>query len=349
MQISKANGPIIWLTNLRVIATLAVILIHSAANLLLSFHRVPDILWWNANVYNGCMRFAVPIFVMLTGALVLGKEEPYGAFVSKSFQRIVVPFLFWNIFFVYFNWAVRLRGKAFQSVEELIRWIGQQYFTGGSYHFWYVYMVIGLYLFIPIISTWIRQASERQIQYFLGIWLLTILFNNSHFPVLDSPVPLPYFTGYLGYLVLGYYLRHQEFKNLKQIRFWAIALFLIGTAWTLIGTYQLSLRDGKFYGLLYANFSPSVVLSTAGLFLLCKYFPFEIRVLIPLREWISSHSYGIYLVHILVLFYIAKIGIHYKLVHPSLGIPVTAFSCLFISGAIVWLLRKIPGGAKVSG
>lgn len=243
----------------------------------------------------------------------------------------------------------KIKGKAFQSVEELIRWIGQQYFTGGSYHFWYVYMVIGLYLFIPIISTWIRQASERQIQYFLGIWLLTILFNNSHFPVLDSPVPLPYFTGYLGYLVLGYYLRHQEFKNLKQIRFWAIALFLIGTAWTLIGTYQLSLRDGKFYGLLYANFSPSVMLSTVGLFLLCKYYPFEIRVLIPLREWISSHSYGIYLVHILVLFYIAKIGIHYKLVHPSLGIPVTAFSCLFISGAIVWLLRKIPGGAKVSG
>jgi surface polysaccharide O-acyltransferase-like enzyme len=223
-------------------------------------------------------------------------------------------------------------------------WVFKQYFEGASYHFWYIYMIVGVYLFIPIIGAWVRQAKESHIQFFLGMWLVTILFDNPHFPGLSLPIKLPYFTGYLGYLVLGYYVARHDFS-----RVFAWILFLVGTLWTMEGTYLQSLEDGKFYGLLYANFSPSVVMSTAGLFMLFKAYEGTLPGTIALRDWISSHSYGVYLVHIIVLFYLVKIKIYGGMWHPSIGIPLTAFTCLLISSAIVWLLRRIPFGKYIAG
>jgi surface polysaccharide O-acyltransferase-like enzyme len=176
------------------------------------------------------------------------------------------------------------------------------------------------------------------------MWLVTILFDNPHFPGLSLPIKLPYFTGYLGYLVLGYYVATQPVS-----KSFAWILFLAGTSWTMEGTYLQSLEDAKFYGLLYANFSPSVVMSTAGLFMLFKAYEGTILGTAPLRDWISSHSYGIYLIHIIVLFYLVKIKIYGAMWHPSIGIPLTAFICLLISGGIVWVLRKIPGMKYLAG
>lgn len=334
-----ATSKVQYLDNLRVTATIAVLLIHSAANVLLSFGKIPDSAWWFANLYNGGFRYAVPIFVMLSGALLLPREEEYATFFKKSFQRIIVPFLFYNGIFALFNWQVRLRGR---SVG--IEWIFKQYFDGASYHFWYIYMIVGVYLFIPIIGTWVRQAKESQLQFFLGMWLLTILFDNPHFPGYSLPVKLPYFTGYLGYLVLGYYVATRPVSKML-----AWVLFLMGTAWTMEGTYLQSIEDKKFFGLLYANFSPSVVMSTAGLFMLFKAYEGTIPGTTPIRDWISSHSYGIYLVHIIVLFYLVRIKVYGAMWHPSIGIPLTAFICLGISGVIVWVLRRIPFGKYIAG
>jgi surface polysaccharide O-acyltransferase-like enzyme len=110
----------------------------------------------------------------------------------------------------------------------------------------------------------------------------------------------------------------------------------------MVGSYYFTAESGKFYGLLYANFSPSVVLATAGLFLFFRYQNLDIIFLTPFRDWVSSHSYGIYLVHIIVLFYLAKAGVYGEMLHPSIGVPLTALACLLISGGIVWVLRKIP-------
>jgi surface polysaccharide O-acyltransferase-like enzyme len=110
----------------------------------------------------------------------------------------------------------------------------------------------------------------------------------------------------------------------------------------MVGSFYFTAASGKFYGLLYANFSPSVVLATIGVFLTFKYQNLDINFLKPFRDWVSSHSYGIYLIHIIVLFYLAKAGIYGEMLHPSLAVPLTALACLLISGSIVWILRKIP-------
>jgi surface polysaccharide O-acyltransferase-like enzyme len=73
-----------WLDNLRVNATIGVILIHASATILFRFTKVPADYWWMANLYNGGYRYVVPIFVMLSGALLLPREEPIGPFLKFS-------------------------------------------------------------------------------------------------------------------------------------------------------------------------------------------------------------------------------------------------------------------------
>jgi surface polysaccharide O-acyltransferase-like enzyme len=335
-----SNKNIIWLDNLRVLSTLAVVIIHSSVNILFKFEKVSLEHWWVANFYDGFFRFCVPIFVMLSGALILPKEEEIPVFLKKSFQRILLPFFFWHGVYMFFNWQVRYKGKHFDFSHGL-EWVIKQFQGYSSYHFWYIYMLIGLYLFIPIIGKWVRKGSERELEYFLLIWLISLVINYADFWGFSWTVKLPYFSGYLGYLILGYYLRFKEFNPKKAMVFSLVAI-LIGTLITLFGAYYESVAANKLQGSYYLYFAPGVVLSTMGIFLFFKYQTLEISILKPLFHFISQYSYGIYMAHILVLFYLAKLGVYHGMVHPIFGIPITAFICVFVSGIIVFFLRKIP-------
>lgn len=335
MSVQKLN----YLTNLRVMATIAVLFIHAGANILVDFGRIPDSIWWPANVYKSVFQFAVPIFVMLSGALLLAREESYSVFLIKSFRRIILPFLFYNTLYSLFNWQIRLGGR---SVG--INWIANQFFYGASYHFWYIYMIIGLYLFIPIIGSWVRRAQTSHLHFFLVLWFLTFFSNDSKFPWLNLPIKLPYFSGYIGYLVLGYFLTLRTYSKLI-----AWLLFIGGVCWTGIANYHESVLAGKFYGLFADNFSPSAMFCSAGIFMIMKADVSERRSSYQIWEWISSHSYGIYLIHILCLFYLAKLGIYGGMIHPSVGIPFTVIVCLGVSGSIVWILKRIPLGKYIAG
>ncbi|MHA8049537.1 acyltransferase [Aquirufa sp. ROCK-SH2] len=342
-----SNKNIIWLDNLRVLSTLAVVIIHSSVNILFKFEKVSLEHWWIANFYDGFFRFCVPIFVMLSGALILPKEEEIPLFLKKSFQRILVPFFFWHCVYMFFNWQVRYRGKHFQF-DQGLNWIIQQFQGYSSYHFWYIYMLIGLYLFIPIIGKWVRKASEREIEYFLLIWLITLLINYSEFWGFSTTIKLPYFSGYLGYLILGYYLKMKEF-NPKKAMYFSLMAIVLGSSFTLWGAYVATVEMNKLQGQFYLYFAPGVVLSTMGVFLFFKYQTIQLRILKPFFQFVSSHSYGIYMVHILVLFYLAKLGIYHSMLHPIIGIPLTALSCVVVSGTIIFLLRKLPFGNYFAG
>jgi surface polysaccharide O-acyltransferase-like enzyme len=209
-------------------------------------------------------------------------------------------------------------------------------------------MLIGLYLFIPIIGKWIRKASEREIEYFLLIWLITLLINYSEFWGFSTTVKLPYFSGYLGYLILGYYLKIKDFDPKKAFLFSILAI-LIGSTFTLWGAYLSTAKMNHLQGHYYLYFAPGVVISTIGIFLFFKYQSLRIPFLRPFFQFVSKHSYGIYMVHILVLFYLAKVGIYHSMLHPIVGIPLTALSCILVSGTIIFLLRKLPFGNYFAG
>ncbi|HLA54679.1 MAG TPA: acyltransferase family protein [Flavobacterium sp.] len=338
------GGKMPWADNLRAFATVSVIILHVSAAVLYQYGSISDFSWWTANVFDSAVRFCVPVFVMLTGALLLQKEYPLGVFLKKRLARIVLPFVFWSCIYMVYNFS---QNDENMGIDETVKWFFLQIKNGSAYHLWYVYMIIGIYLFVPIIGKFVRNSTEKEILYFLLIWVVTLFVCNPVVSKFSPDFNLFYFSGYIGYLVLGYYLSVATFD--KRIQTVLGLLFACALIFTIFGTGFLSYREGKFEGLFYNYLTPNVLLLSIGIFLFFKNHGIANAAFIKIRNIISKYSYGIYLVHVLVLMLAAKLGVDGTMTNPIIAIPATTLICLGISLSIIYSISKLPFGKYISG
>lgn len=185
---------------LRAIATVSVVALHAAGPVLYEFGTIATGEWWAANAIDSAVRFSVPIFLMLTGALLLQRIEPAGQFLKRRFARLLWPFIFWSV--VYLGVAMYFSTADTDIVSFLVRRLK----SGASFHLWYVYMLIGIYLLLPVLQRWVAMAGRRDVEYFLILWLVALFAAQSFVAAYLPDFNLVYFSGYVGYPVLGYYL-----------------------------------------------------------------------------------------------------------------------------------------------
>ncbi len=341
----------IWADNIRVVATVGVIFLHIAATILPDFNHAGLSNWWVANIYNSSVRFCVPLFVMLTGALLIPKEYRLKDFLKKKLVRIVLPFMFWSV--IYAGRILLLMSPARldeMSITDMIGWMLVQIKDGSaSYHLWYVYMIIGVYLFIPVIGKWARNSNEKEILYFLILWLLTLLLSQPATKEFNPEFDLSYFSGFIGYLVLGYYLSVKSYDNPRRVTSIALLFIFFGIASTAAGTYFLSAEKGSYAPYFHGNFSPNVLLLSIGIFLYFRNRHYNGTITIKSRNFISKYSFGIYLVHVLVIKYLDNPALNWQLLHPIIGIPLKTLICLLISATVILIINKIPYGKYLSG
>lgn len=348
MEKKSPENKLIWTNNLRVLATISVILLHVSGQILIQYGKVSDFVWWTGNLFDSFVRFCVPVFVMLTGALLLPKAYEIGEFLKKRFLRIILPFLFWSVVYIVFTYYVKLTSNHEMSRLEIITWSLDLLRSGTSPHLWYIYMIIGIYLITPIISKWAQNCKENEIIYFLIIWLAALILNQ---PILEryiTDIDVSYFSDFIGYLVLGYYLSVKTFKyNKITINIIAILLILIGVIITIAGTYYLTNRDGKFNQYFYGYMTLNTLMVSAGIFVVFK--NLNSNKSSKIIDFISKYSYGIYLVHVLVLFYLSKIGMDFSFMNPIFSIPLVTLLCLALSTLIIYAVNKLPYGKYISG
>ncbi|WP_157740907.1 acyltransferase [Mucilaginibacter xinganensis] len=339
-----------WIDNLRIVALYAVIVLHSTSLLLMQYGKVAMSYWWVADFLNAAVRFAVPVFVMVTGALSLHREYEIGGFLKKRLLRVVVPFLFWSLVYVWY--ALHNEEIAFTSdIWANIKLVLHQLKYGSSYHLWYVYMLIGLYFFMPVIGKFVRHASEKEILYFLVVWFAVMLITQPYLVRYNPSVDMHYFAGFAGYLVLGHYLAFKDFK-VKHLRLWMTLLFLFSIVLIAIGSRLVLLGHRWPSTMFFEPVSPPIVLLAASVFLIFKLSaPNLSPIVLRIRDFAGSYNYGIYLAHALVLYFLeGPFGISYKLCTPIIAIPVTALVCLVITLPLVWAINKIPFiGKWISG
>jgi surface polysaccharide O-acyltransferase-like enzyme len=339
---------VLWMDNLRAMSTVGVIVLHSCYPLVgifdMSTHAGRT--WWVGNVCDATVRFCVPVFLMLTGALLLGRNVSLRFFLKKRYNRLLLPLIFWSIVYMLFNYDY----ASAHTFSETAHWIYLQLKDGAAQHMWYVYMILGLYLFIPIINKWITNSTESEILFFLAIWIFILLKRSSPFSYFAINIDLSYFSGYLGYVLLGYYLSVKQFKS-PYIVMVAAGIFLAATSVTILGTYYRSLRLKDFDNFYYTYLSINVMMASSGIFLFVKNYRYTGKqgVMSRLTGLISKYSYGIYLVHILVLSLLNIFKINCYSADPIIAVPATSAICLCISLLIVWLVSKIPLGRYVSG
>ncbi|MFT6245372.1 MAG: surface polysaccharide O-acyltransferase-like enzyme [Salibacteraceae bacterium] len=340
----KKNEP--WIDNARALATVSVILLHVASGLLYTIKKdgvTSD--WWTGNIIDGLVRFCVPLFFMISGALLLRNDYELLIFLKKRVIRIVPPLLFWSlVYLIYDNLIYEVKVEsAYEFIRLSIKSLIQKPFS--QYHLWFVYDLIGLYLMVPIIRKWIKHSTGKEVLYFIIIWGITIIAYNPYLEKYVPQIELLYFTRYLGYMVLGYYLTTINSKN----HFLAITLIIIGAFTTIYGTYYESNKINSYSSIYYDYLSINVVVFTLGVFLLVKNITINNGIINKIIKFISDHSFGVYLAHILVIVIFDRNGLDLSVANPWISIPLITTSCLLCSLLIIFVLRLIKYGKYISG
>jgi surface polysaccharide O-acyltransferase-like enzyme len=316
----------------------------------MQYGKVPIADWWAADFFNAVTRFAVPAFVMVTGALLLHRDYEIGSFFKKRLSRVVVPFLFWSLVYVCYSWyneEITFGGDVWADIKQVLLLLK----NGSSYHLWYVYMLIGLYFFIPIIGKFVRNATEKEILYFLIVWFAVQLITQPYLSAYNPSIDMHYFTGYAGYLVLGHYLAFKDF-GIPHLRRWMVVLFICSVSAVTIGSW-LIIPYPKWPGtMFYEPVNPLIVMSSASIFIIARLTALKLSPFITrIRDFAGSYNYGIYLGHALILYLLDdQLCISYKLCTPIVAIPLTALICFLITLLMVWLVNKLPFAGKwISG
>lgn len=379
LQNTQLNRPdrIIWVDVLRFIAIFMVICIHCSDpfNVSPEARSNPEFNFWGS-VYGSFLRPCVPLFVMITGLLLLPVNMPTGSFYKKRLSRIAVPFLIWSVLYNLFPWITGLLGlspaiiadvfayaspEASQSFGDAMRNIALIPFQFNVYTvpMWYLYMLIGLYLYMPFFSAWIEKATVSQKRIFLIIWSLTLFlpyaytfFSQELFGLSawNSFGTFYYFAGFNGYLLLGYYLTKNvgEWSWRKALAV-GLPLFIIGYAATYSGFRFMTANPDcteKEMELFFLYCSPNVAMMTFALFMIIRRVRFSSPKLTGLFSNITKCGLGIYLVHYFV------VGLGYAIadalsIPVSVKIPVTAIIVFAVSWGFVALFYKlIPKASK---
>ena len=340
---------------LRAIAILAVIILHNAADYDAQLGSIPASHWWAGAIWNGLVRFCVPMFVALSGAFLLNKNKEVTCkeVFWKRLPKIIIPLIFWSVIYILY--------EGYETDEGIgaINWIEQlKIFYQGPviYHFWFLYMMIGIYLLYPILNLVINAAKEIHIRYFLLIWFI----SNCLIKIIDTitdtnfGIEMNFFSRYIGYFVLGYYLTYYTFSK-KQLTL-AYLLGIIGLALSiLMPVLCIHLHFDDRSTLIESDFTPDIALVIAGLILWFKNRNYIERPTFfnKIISQVSKESFGIYLVHVLVMEIIFSDDRSYAEVvdgwHPGWAIPLKAIIILLVSLLMVKIIRLIPYFRRVVG
>ena len=333
-----------YLDVLRIISITAVVVIHTAAEYWTALD-VTSYEWKVETVYDGLVRWAVPVFVMISGALFLdpSRDQPLKKLYGKNILRIVTIILFWGT-----AYALLAGLPADASFTSLYAFLKTAVF--GHYHMWFLYMIIGLYAMTPLLRLITRDRDATR--YFLAAAFLL----NTAVPFVCSfgrlsalsalvdtlQIQLP--LGYSFYFVLGYYLKTLTVS--RSLCLTAGALGAAGIVCTILLTLWASVRSGAPVSAYFDNFSLPVCLTSAGIFLVAKYGEEHRRTKAPGRGRLivtfSSCTLGVYMIHAMLLEKLQAAGITTLSIDPALAIPLIAGGVTVASFALSFILKQIP-------
>lgn len=337
---------LLYLDWLRVLATIAVVMIHVTAgaghlNKMDSGHYEN---WIVANLFETLSRWSVPVFVMISGALLLKDQKSisYIEFLRKRAGKVVIPFVGWSIlFYVYGAYT----GYYPASVKHAIK----LFITNGiSYHLWFLYMIVGMYLVTPLLQVFVKNANRKQIHYFLFLWLYASVITRlcDYYLHAHLSIELFFATDYVGYFILGYYLSNYEIT--KKWRNLSYLGGILGFLLTFFGTFYYTLRgNGQLDQFWYSYFSPNVLLCSVGLFIWFRYFLQEKNGQLPfVCKAINQVSLGVYILHFWLMnnflwrLYPQIENYFHNLMVITL--PINIGITLILSILITYILKKLP-------
>lgn len=333
-QNTTIAGREVWVDWLRVLACLLVMVVHSSEPFYLDGYDTliqtdADLIW--ASAIDSASRMSVPLFVIASSYLLFPLRYSAGEFFRRRAVRILIPFVIWSV-----AYAV-CYGNPVENLSSLLL-----NFNFTASHLWFIYMLIGIYIMMPLLSPWGREVSRKELKVYLAIWLLTTILpfvrdimTVGQVSYIVGPTWVPrqadyplfgecswnaygafyYISGCIGYLLAGlYFRRFVGDMRWKKALALALPLLLIGFGIIESGFVlkALALSGGTFpirgdwastiwIETTWHNDSLGVALMTLGAVVLlrkvkCNGWVYQ-KLIVP----ISKASYGMYLMHLMLL------------------------------------------------
>jgi len=298
---------------------------------------------WATDLYYTISRVGVPLFFLISGYLLLSKQEDLLTFFQKRASRIIIPFLVWSIIYDVQN------SDAFSSsvtLEGILKMFIRILRGPREGHLWFFYSLIGLYLLTPILRVFVAKARRSEILYYIALWFLAmpILFIVEAFTPFKNGFEIYYTGGYVGYFLLGYVLGGLETK--PPLLWSALGLFMISFIFT-FAVFHFNLPPHGNELVFRSYPSLNIILMSIGVFVLVKAAGEKISLSLT---WLSGEaskvSFGIYLIHPLVFVWMAlgwrALGFETVAGNALFVIPLAALSNFLLSWMIVFIISKIP-------
>lgn len=239
------------------------------------------------------ISIGVNLFIMISGYLLLDKTEEAIVFFKKRILNILPLFLVFNIIYIYFGKIPImpvLKGK-----------------TISASHFWYIYMILGLYLLTPWLQKVLKYA-EKETLFVVFLWFLCNILNPylRYFNLAEIPFSNFPLTGFIGYYILGYFVKKYDNKVKRASFILIIVIYALGFLLSFLSTKYVLAVTGKRVSDFFDKNSLGTFIMTLSFFVFWCKFNFSKRDRII--KIVADSTYFAFLVHLIVLYFIIKIS-----------------------------------------
>ncbi len=325
---------LLWPDAIRVAAIIGVVTIHS--------FRLPPLTsdWLHFDVLINWLWFisvktSVPLFLLLSGALLLGKIETDRVFYSKRARRVLVPWLLWAVIFLCSKYQAELT-----SIPHALKTLGKIL----SADFTFLPALFCLYMLMPFMTVLVSRLSVSKRWQLIGLWflgvsLLPYLRNSMAFPAAVDNGLVRQTINYSGYILLGYELRQLLERKLRYPHSLTSALVVFCAS--VVGTFAIQLRQSANSHLYLSYVAPLIVTSSLAAFCAIAQIAqrLEHHSTNTLIRKFSTASFGVFFVHPLVLLYVRPVILSPDRITQNV---VVALQTLVVSFTIILLLQQIP-------
>jgi surface polysaccharide O-acyltransferase-like enzyme len=344
-QGEEARATIAWIDWARILGIFGVIVIHVVSLTVTAYDKVTAPAWWLATVLFAGAVWSVPLFVMISGALLLdpARSSDFRTFYRRRLGRIGVAAIGWPL--VYWAWWIFGRGID-RPVEVFIRSMlkAQPYA-----HLHFLFIIVGLYLVAPFLRIFVANATRAQLAGAVAL-ALTIATAQRFLAFVDlaaAPTAFTHFVPYIGYFLAGYLLRDIRLDR-RQTAVAAIVAVacVVGSVASTFAIWKTIGRPDATFPEHY--FSPFTIVLTLAVFLLIRTL-FDRESSTPpsarsrFRSAIAAMTFGVFLIHpIAVDIVMRSIDIDADGLRAAVLFPATVIGVAVVSFAAVAVLRAIP-------
>ncbi len=348
MAIQENKQRNISLDLLRIISAFSVVVLH-VSGLYIAGSQVGSPDFRLANFMNSISRFGVPVFVMISGAIFLSEDKAVSVkkLWSKSIFRMFVIFAVWS--FAYYVYQSLYWWDFDFWRHGIVRTI-----TGCVYasdHFWFIFMIMGLYALVPFLRTWVHHAGKKELDYFVILYMIFQIGRTTIITLIDkslvekifSLVNIVELSWYVGYFVLGYYLIKYGISSKMKIVVYS--LVPVGVIANYLISDYMSNSQGMYSAGIYDSFGVFTFIHSVALFVFFVD-TFSKKKIgqkgAKLCTGVALDTLGIYLMHIGLLDYFKTKEFIIGSVSTFPGILLLSFVCFVVCGVVAAVLRRIP-------